>query len=76
MFAFVMLDLDKYKPTLAGLEVFYHRMNRGGYIFVHDYNRLESDYGVSKAVDDFLRDKAEQLVELPDAGGSVVIRKV
>lgn len=75
-FAFVMLDLDKYKPTLAGLETFYPRMNRGGYIFIHDYNSPESDYAVSRAVNAFFRDKVEQVIELPDRGGSAVIRKV
>jgi O-methyltransferase len=35
-FAFVLLDADKYAPTLAGLEFFYPRMTRGGYIFIHD----------------------------------------
>ena len=74
-FALVVVDVDKYKPTRAALEVFYPRMNAGGYFFVHDYNSPESDYGVSRAVDEFLRDKPEQLVELPDRGGSVVIRK-
>ncbi|HIE64867.1 MAG: TylF/MycF/NovP-related O-methyltransferase [Nitrospira sp.] len=74
-FAFVMLDMDKYKPTLAGLEIFYPRMSPGGYIFIHDYNSPESEYGVSRAVNAFFKDKVEQIIELPDRGGSAVIRK-
>ena len=40
-FAFVHIDCDLYKPILAGLEYFYPRLNKGGYIVVHDfYNKL------------------------------------
>lgn len=74
-FAFVHLDVDLYNPTLAGLEFFYPRMPRGGYIFVHDYNNPESNRGVSQAVELFFKDKIESVIELPDAGGSVVVRK-
>lgn len=74
-FAFVMLDMDKYQPTLAGLEVFYPRMNPGGYVFLHDYNSPESDRAVSRATAAFMRDKPERLVEVPDAKGSVLFRK-
>ena len=75
-FAFVMLDVDKYKPTLAGLEFFYPRLNSGGYIFLHDYNSSESNYGVSRAFNKFINDKPEKFVEIPDANGTVVIRKI
>ena len=75
-FAFVMLDLDKYAATLAGLTFFYPRMTPGGYIFVHDYNSPESGWAVSQAVDHFLTDKPERMVELPDKFGSAIIRKV
>jgi O-methyltransferase len=37
-FAFISLDVDLYKPTYAGLEFFYPRLQEGGVIFVHDYN--------------------------------------
>ena len=74
-FAFVMLDMDKLKPTVAALEFFYPRLSRGAYLFAHDYNSSESDWAVSKAVDAFLRDKPEKLVEMPDIGGSILFRK-
>ncbi len=74
-FAFVMLDMDKFKPTAAALEFFYPRLSPGGYLFAHDYNSSESDWAVSKAVDAFLRDKPEKLVEMPDIGGSILFRK-
>jgi len=75
-FCFVMLDADLYKPTLAGLEFFYHRMAPGGYIFAHDYTSFESGRGVSRAIDQFLADKPEKVIELPDTWGSVVFRKL
>jgi len=75
-FAFVLLDLDLYKPTRAGLELFYPRMKSGGYIFVHDYNSPESNWAVSRAVNEFMRDIPEKLVEIPDLWGSIVIRKI
>jgi len=76
LFAFVLIDVDKYDATLAGLNFFYPRMTRGGYIFVHDYNSPESECGVSKAVGQFLKGKPEHVVEIPDVWGSVVFRKV
>jgi hypothetical protein len=36
-FAFVSLDMDLYKPQLAGMEFFIPRMSKGGVILVHDY---------------------------------------
>jgi O-methyltransferase len=68
-FAFVSLDADLYKPTLAGLRFFWPRLSSGGYIFLHDYY---SHFPIADAVRDFgLRD----FIELPDKTGSIVIRK-
>lgn len=75
-FAFVMLDLDLYESTLAALDFFYFRVNQGGYIFIHDYNSLESSRGVKRAVNQFFKEKPEKIIELPDPWGSVVIRKI
>jgi O-methyltransferase len=48
-FCFVSLDADLYQPMLAGLKYFYPRLEKGGYIFIHDYyNDVFS--GVKKAV--------------------------
>jgi O-methyltransferase len=74
-FAFALLDADKYAPTLAGLDFFYPRVDRGGYVFIHDYNSPESEHGVSRAVSEFLRDKPEKVIEIPDLWGSAVFRK-
>lgn len=75
-FAFVMLDPDKYKPTFAGLEIFYPRLAQGGYLFMHDFNNPESEFAVSRAAADFFADKPEFVVEIPDACGSALIRKI
>ncbi|RIK66352.1 hypothetical protein DCC62_25310 [candidate division KSB1 bacterium] len=75
-FAFVMLDLDLYKPTVAGMEFFYPRLVSGGYLFAHDYNSPESRRAVSRAVNEYMKDKPEKIVELPDKWGSALIRKI
>jgi O-methyltransferase len=74
-FAFVMLDVDLFAPTLAGLEFFYPRMAPGGYIFSHDYHNHDPNFGVRQAFDEFLRDKPESFVEIPDLWGTVVLRR-
>ena len=74
-FCFVMLDADLYKPTRAGLEFFYPRMSKGGYIFLHDYTSSESNYAVSRAADEFLADKPEKIIEIPDTWGTALFRK-
>jgi O-methyltransferase len=73
-FSFVFLDADIYESTIEGLRFFYPRMPTGGYFFIHDFN---SDWiGVSKAIAEFLDDKPERAIELPDVNGSVMFRKV
>ncbi len=74
-FAFVMIDVDKYPATRTGLQFFYPRLNSGGYLFVHDYNSPESNWGVSRALEEFLPGKTERVIELADQFGSVVLRK-
>lgn len=75
-FSFVSIDLDIFDPTFLALDFFYPRLVSGGYIFVHDYNNpLESDRAVYKAVNKYIKDKKEKLIELSDKWGSVVIRK-
>ena len=75
-FAFVLLDVDKYQPTLAGLQFFYPRLSDAGYLMVHDYNSPESNGAVSNAVDEFMVGKPEPLVQVADSGGSVLFRKL
>jgi O-methyltransferase len=76
-FAFVMLDVDLYKPTLDGLRFFYPRVSPGAFVFIHDYstNKGNAFEGVSRAVDEFMRDVPEQIVEIPDRWGTGLFRK-
>jgi O-methyltransferase len=70
-FSFVHLDLDLHDATLAGIEFFYPRMNRGGIIISHDYI---SAPGVRKAFDDFFKDKPEPIIEM--SGSQCLIVKL
>lgn len=72
-YAFVHLDADLYKPTLAALHYFYPRLSPGGAILIHDYNHTWA--GLRQAVDEFLLTIPESPVELPDWQGSVLIVK-
>ncbi len=72
-FAFVHLDADLYLPTTEGLKFFYARLSPGGVIIIHDYNHIWD--GVKKAVDEFMPTIPENLIELPDWKGSVMIVK-
>jgi O-methyltransferase len=76
VFAFDMLDVDLFNPTISGLGFFYDRVNSGGYIFIHDYNSPESDWAVLRATNEFMKDKPEKMIEIPDMGGSVIFRKM
>lgn len=75
-FALVLLDADLYDPTLSGLEFFYPRLVPGGYLFLHDYNSDESGHAARRAAAAYLKDRPECLIEIPDEGGSAVLRKL
>ncbi len=73
-FAFVSLDADLYKPIYEGLQFFYPRLNKGGYIFVHDYN-YEAYPGAKLAVRNYCREQGIHYFPLLDPGGSAIIAK-
>jgi hypothetical protein len=73
VFCLVHIDCDLEKPTTESLNYFYPKMSKGGFLIVHDYLNWD---GATRAVDEFLKDKVEKLVPIPDKSGSVVIRKV
>ena len=75
-FALVMIDFDKFEPTLAALTFFYSRTNPGGFIFIHDYSSPESNWACSRALSEFLADKPEKPVCIPDAWGTALFRKL
>ena len=77
-FAFVSLDTDFETPIYSGLRFFYPRLNKGGYIFIHDYSfefsRLQ---GIIKAVDRYEEEEGIMLNKVPlcDNYGTLVISK-
>lgn len=73
-FALVHLDADLYNPIKAGLEFFYPRTVHHGMIVIHDYSSGAWP-GVKRAVDEFLEDKLEGLIRIPDKSGTVVIKR-
>ncbi len=75
-FALVMLDVDHYKAALDVFNFFYPRLVRGGYFFMHDFNSNESEYAISRASHEFMADKPEMLIEIPDYFGSALFRKI
>ncbi len=74
-FAFVSLDMDFEESIYAGLEYFYPRLLKGGYIFIHDYS--SSLQGVEAAVNKYERNLGTRLckVALCDANGTLVVTK-
>ena len=70
-FALVHLDADLYVPTLEALKFFYPKMNPGGVIIIHDYNHTWD--GTPKAVNTFVENIPESIIELMDWQGSVMI---
>jgi len=72
-YAFVHLDADLYKPTLAALNYFYPKLSAGGVIIVHDYNHTWD--GLRKAIDQFVQSIPETIIEIADWQGSVMIVK-
>lgn len=73
-FCFVSLDADLYKPIYDGLEYFYPRLVKGGYIFVHDYNN-DLYTGAKEAVRLFCEKYGVAYVPISDSWGTVVIGK-
>ena len=72
-YAFVHLDADLYKPTLAALNYFYPKLSAGGVIIIHDYNHTWD--GLRKAINEFSQLIPETIVEIADWQGSVMIVK-
>jgi O-methyltransferase len=75
-FSIVSLDCDLYQPILAGWQFFYPRISHGGYIFLHDHNCIGYNDGPRRATEEFLADKPEKIIDIPDQWGSVMIRKL
>jgi O-methyltransferase len=73
-FCFVSLDADLYKPIHDGLEYFYPRLVKGGFIFIHDYNNKFYE-GAKQAVRDFCSKMSVACIPMSDSWGSAIIAK-
>lgn len=71
-FALVRLDMDLYDPIYSGLEFFYPKMEKGGYIVVHDCRSRNFD-GARKALIDFCQKYNLGYMCMPDNLGSAII---
>jgi len=73
-FVFVNIDADLYEPIYNGLQFFYPRLKKGGYIFVHDYNN-DAYKGAKEAVEKFCRENDLNKLPLPDSCGTAVLMR-
>jgi len=73
-FVFVSIDCDLKKPILAGLEYFWKHLEKGGYIFVHDY-QTPCYSGVKAAVKEFCGQNNIPYFLMSDSCGSVCLSK-
>ena len=73
-FCLVSLDADLYNPILAGLEYFYPRLAKGGYIFVHDFGSYHYT-GVKQAVYEYCEREGAAIIPILDRNSSVIISK-
>jgi O-methyltransferase len=70
-FSFVHIDVDLERPTRESMAFFYPRMRSAGIIVCDDYG-ISTCPGATRAIDDFLRDKPEKILTLPDGGGFLI----
>ena len=68
-FCFVNIDFDIYQSTHNALEFIYPKVVKGGIIICHDYVQA---YGVRKAMNEFFKNKPENIIELVGLHGIVV----
>ena len=73
-FCLVSLDVDFYQTTLDGLRYFWPRLEKGGYLLLHDWGSPKLP-GVAKALQDFERENGCRIPAIPlcDVGGSLVL---
>lgn len=64
--------MDLYNPIYAGLNYFYPRMTKGGFIIIHDCRSSDFD-GARAAVMDFCKENHLNYMTMPDRLGTAVI---
>lgn len=75
-FCLVSLDVDFYQTTLDGLRYFWPRLQKGGYLLLHDWGSPKLS-GVAEALDTYERELGSKIPTVPlcDVGGSLVLCK-
>ncbi len=75
-FCLVSLDVDFAAATLEGLRYFWPRLEKGGYLMLHDWGSPKLP-GVSEALKAYEREIGESIPGVPlcDVGGSLVLCK-
>ena len=75
-FCLVSLDVDFYRTTLEGLRYFWPRMERGGYLLLHDWGSPKLP-GVAEALADYEAEIGQKIPSVPlcDVGGTLVLCK-
>ncbi len=74
-FALVSIDCDWEDSIYQGITYFYPRLQKGGYIMIHDYNNLVAS--AQKAVQRYEKEQNTRLPKVPicDAQGSLILTK-
>ena len=70
-FSFVHVDVDLHEPTRDSIAFFYPRIAPGGIFLCDDYG-TEFCPGATRACDEFLAEKPEKMLSMPDGGGFFV----
>lgn len=75
-FCLVSLDVDFAQATLDGLRYFWPRLNRGGYLMLHDWGSPKLP-GVAEALRTYEAQTGEKIPAIPlcDVGGTLVLCK-
>ena len=75
-FCLVSLDVDFYQATLDGLRYFWPRLEKGGYLMLHDWGSPKLR-GVAKALADYEQELGQRIPAVPlcDVGGSLILSK-
>ena len=72
-FSFVLLNVDNFEPTVAGLDWAWHRLNRNGILALDDFypgHEVEA----SKAIKDFLR-RMDNYYIVDHVNNQLILRK-
>ena len=75
-FCLVSLDVDFYQTTLDGLRYFWPRLEKGGYLLLHDWGSPKLP-GVRQALAAYERELGQRILSVPlcDVGGTNVLCK-